>query len=188
MRLFVRCVLLSLIALPALAEDGKKPAPPTADWVLQRARMYDLEYRADMLRPRRLDSPLRELNISDNEVREIQDVAGKYALNSMLNISPVIAGCPCEEGPLCTDQVYVVATTPEKTVGLQLSRIRNSWTVGLVQKWWLRYDEFKTRAPSMDYRAFFDAKNQLLLEFPVCALKDASKDGATTAQSRDTKK
>src|ERR1043165_9489862 len=138
-------LLLSIVALPAMAEGPQKVSRPLPDWMVERLRMQKIEDHANDLRPRRRDTPLRELNITDNEVREIQDIAGKYAMQTMLNISPVVHGCPCEEGPLCTDQVYVVATLPEKTVGLQLSRVRNAWVLGTVQQWWLRYDALRAK-------------------------------------------
>src|SRR5213083_2970792 len=118
MRSFAACFLFSLLALSALAGDPR-PVQTMSERALEQARMYSLEYRADLLRPHRRDTPLRELNLTDNEVREIQGVAAKVGMSTMLNISPVVTGCACEEGPLCTDQVYVVANLPEKTVGLQ---------------------------------------------------------------------
>src|ERR1041384_5277939 len=93
--------------------------------------------RAFELRPVRRDTPLRYLNLSDEEVREVQRVSAKYLPRDTVNISPVVTGCPCEEGPDCTEQVYVLASKESGTRGLQLSRVRNRWTVGVVQQWWL---------------------------------------------------
>ena len=100
---------------------------PIRSQMLKRMRIVD---RADELRPRRRDEPLRYLNISDNEVREIQLMAEKYLPKVLLNISPVVTGCPCEEGPQCTDQVYIVAESGQSSRGLQMSRVRNAWVVG----------------------------------------------------------
>lgn len=173
MRWFAPSVVLVVAASFAVAEEPRKaPAPSVPDWLAQRRLMEDIESRAFELRPHRRDTPMRELNITDNEVREIQEVAAKYAMHSMLNISPVIAGCACEEGPLCTDQVYVVAELPEKTVGLELSRVRNAWVVGAVQKWWIQYAELRAKFSTMEFRAYESARYQLLLEFPRCALKE----------------
>src|SRR5689334_23330213 len=58
--------------------------------------------RARDLFPRRRDTPLRYLNITDNEVREIQRLAAGVQINEIMNISPVVTGCACEEGPDCT--------------------------------------------------------------------------------------
>jgi len=188
---FAVCVLLSLLAFPALADDAKTSQAALPEWLAQARRMRAIEDHANDLKPARRDNPLRELNITDNEVREIQDVASRHAMNTMLNISPVVTGCPCEEGPLCTDQVFVVATLPDKTVSLQLSRIRNAWVVGAVQKWWFRYAELRKRGEAGGFKSFDayeSAKNQLLLEFPMCALNDSKEPRATTAQSRETAK
>jgi hypothetical protein len=181
-----RCLLLSLVTLPALPDDARKSVPPMSGPAAEMLRVEQIERRAFELQPRRVDTPMREINLSDGEVREIEALAGKYALNSMLNISPVIAGCACEEGPLCTDQLYVVATTPHETVGLQLSRVRNAWIVGPVQQWWLQFDKLRARKATMDWPRYADAKNRMLLEFPMCALKENTPRDATTAQARDT--
>ena len=187
---FARCMLLSCLALPALAA-GPSRARDRNEWEIQRARMDDILSRARLLRPHRRDTPLREINISDEEIREIEVIAGRYGMNTMLNISPVIAGCPCEEGPLCTDQVYIVSTTPQGTHGLQLSRVRSAWVVGAVQRWWMRYEVLQTRYAAMDYRTwekFESDRAQLLLEFPQCALKDDKNRSADIAQSRGATK
>ena len=181
-----RCLLMSLMALPAFSDEPRKATPVRTEQAAQSQRMLEIERRAFELRPQRVDTPMRELNLSDGEIREIQVIAGKFALSSMLNISPVIAGCACEEGPLCTDQVYVVATTPAETLGLQLSRVRNAWTVGPVQQWWLQFDKLRARMPTMDYRDYVELKNRMLLEFPMCALKEGAQPAATTAQSSKT--
>lgn len=189
MRSFVLCALLMFAAVQVFAEEPRVTRQSWSEWLSEGRRMQRIEDRAFELRPHRRDTPLREVNISDNEVREVQDIASQYAMNTMLNISPVVAGCPCEEGPLCTDQVYVIATLPEKTVGLQLSRVRNAWVVGAVQKWWLRYDVLlKEGATAKDYEEFRQKRNRMLLEFPACALKEGESDVATTAQSGDIKK
>ena len=128
----------------------------------------DPRYRALQLKPRRRDEPLRYLNISDFEVREIQEVAEKYLPKVLLNISPVVTGCPCEEGPQCTDQVYIVAQTSQDSRGLQLSHVRNSWVVGTVQQWYLKHEELQARKSKMNYLDAMRAESELLREFPVC--------------------
>jgi len=128
----------------------------------------DPRYRAHLLAPKRRDEPLRYLNISDYEVRELQLVAEKYLPKALLNISPVVTGCPCEEGPQCTDQVYIVAETAQSSRGLQLSRVRNAWVVGTVQQWFLRYDELRSRQGQMDFQKYMRAESELYREFPMC--------------------
>ena len=129
-------------------------------------------------RPRRLDVPLRTENISDEEVREIQAATVKIYPGAIANISGVTEGCPCEEGPLCTSQVWVVAYRDSQYDGLMLSRVGGVWTVGLIQRWWLKYQELRGRfrealssqAPNRRdiYRKLLDEQYQLQETFPVC--------------------
>jgi hypothetical protein len=183
MRLLV-CAITALIAMAAVAQQAAAPKylppRPSSD---EYRKLRELESRARELEPRRRDTPLRELNLSDNEVREIQGVASRYAMNSMLNSSPVTTGCACEVGPLCTALVYVVATTPDKTVGLQLSRVRNAWIVGPVQTWWFRFAALHRRMAKMDAPDFFQARDSLLHEFPMCVGNDPVPD-TKTAQTK----
>jgi hypothetical protein len=125
-------------------------------------------YRAWLLRPKRRDEPLRYLNISDYEVREIQEVAEKYLPKILLNISPVVTGCPCEEGPQCTDQVYIVAESGQSSRGLQLSHVKNAWVVGTVQQWYFKYEELLAREPKLNYLDLMRAESELFRDFPVC--------------------
>ena len=195
MRPYAPFALALVLAISALADTPKPaqtaqtaqtPRQTPAERQALRVRMSDIRGRASALEPRRRDTPMRELNITDFEVREIQDVASRYLVRSMLNISPVVSGCACEEGPMCTDQVYVIATTPTETKGLQLSRIRNAWIIGPVQKWWFQYYTLKAKRSRMDFFEYEDAENRLLLEFPFCATDD--KKSAATAQTIDEKK
>src|SRR5689334_13746584 len=108
-------------------------------WDEQRERYGRIAKRAHELFPRRRDAPLRDVNISDDEVREVQAIKEKYLPNDYVNISPVVTDCPCEEGPTCTAQVFVVATLNGEERGLQLSRLNEQWQVGVVQQWWLKF-------------------------------------------------
>jgi hypothetical protein len=124
--------------------------------------------RAEEIRPARRDTPMRELNISDNEVREIQVVAEQFLPRALVNISTVVSDCPCEEGPQCTDQVFILANRSATTLGLQMSRVKNAWTVGAVQRWWLEYEALQKREPDMEWREYEDALTQLAKKFPQC--------------------
>jgi len=140
-------------------------------WDQQRKRYDRIWQRARELSPGRRDTPLRELNISDGEVREVQSIAAHYLPRALVNISPVVAGCPCEEGLACTAQVYVLATAKGQTSGLQLSRTKQHWDVGVVQKWWLKRNAVerpKTGNDFLDYYLAQKAHNDLLEEFPMC--------------------
>jgi hypothetical protein len=124
--------------------------------------------RAYELRPKRRDEPMRYINISDNEMREIQLVAAQYMPRALVNVSPVVTGCPCEEGPSCTDEVFVLANASKTTVGLQLVHIKNVWSVGAVQKWWLKHDSLVARMNQMTDEQYDAAEWELLNEFPAC--------------------
>jgi hypothetical protein len=173
-------ILASLaVAMVAGAQSPARHFDPeqwVADWQFQR----DVLERAEAVRPARRDGPLRYLNISDNEVREIQLEAQKFVPRSLVNISPVVTGCPCEEGPQCTDQVHIVANAGDKAFDMQLSRVRNSWQVSTVQKWWWSYLRLKQREAKMDWREYHDAVTALAAEFPICsAAREPAKSTAS---------
>ena len=86
----------------------------------------------------------------------------------LVNISPVVTGCPCEEGGGCTEQVFIVGDVAGKSTGLQLSRRKNQWDISRAQKWWLEYAALLAREPAMTRRAWLDAKARLLMEMPQC--------------------
>ena len=175
------------LGLVAVASAEDKPTPSRLE--AERKARRDLQDRAFQIRPVRRDEPLRYLNISDYEVREIQLVAEKYLPKVLLNISPVVTGCPCEEGPQCTDQVYIVAESGQSSKGLQLSRVKNAWMVGSVQQWYLRYDELRSRRAKMDYLNFMRAESELFREFPMCVgeLVPAEKTTASVPKAEPKK-
>lgn len=161
-------VMAGLLGPGLVAMAGAEEKSESARLEIQRMANRDLQYRAWQIRPMRRDEPLRYLNISDYEVREIQLVAERYLPKVLLNISPVVTGCPCEEGPQCTDQVYIVAQIGQSSKGLQLSRVKNAWVVGSVQQWYFRYDELRARGPQLDYLNYLRAESELFREFPMC--------------------
>lgn len=130
-------------------------------------------------RPRRLDLPLRADNISDEEVRELQKITAEIYPGAIANIGGVTEGCPCEEGPLCSSQVWIVAYKEGRYDGLMLSNVGDTWMVGLVQRWWFKYDSLQSRiwearsARASDYRDVVkrlrDKQYQLQESFPECA-------------------
>lgn len=137
-------------------------------------RRWHLLDRAREVRPRRRDSPLRYLNVSDDEVREIQTAASEIVGDVLVTISGVVTGCPCEDGPQCADQVWVLAHLPNDTIGLLLSQVRAHWLVGTVQRWWLRYELLEVRmqkATSYEARESVQAaQDKLIDEFPTCGV------------------
>jgi hypothetical protein len=140
---------------------------------MARQQKFDRPYE---LQPRRLDSPvryggvpLRYENITDEEVREIELAARNVVPRALVNISGVTVGCPCEDGPKCSDQVWIVAYTPERSVGLLLSKIDGHWVIGPVQRWWLTYEELQSREREYKpYEAYLQAEEKLADTFPVC--------------------
>ena len=130
-------------------------------------------------RPMRRDGPLRDVNISDMEVREIQAVSSKIYPGAIINISGVTEDCPCENGPTCDSEVWIVAHKNGFNNGLMLSRIEEKWVVGPLQQWWLEYDRLTNRfygkswAPGEDrrqaFRNFQDAQQRHIEAFPRCS-------------------
>ena len=159
------------------AEADKPVQPPSRSAQMEMFRkVFELERRANQLYPRRRDTPLRVLNMTDDEVREVEAIARKHQMPVLMNISPVVTGCPCEEGGSCTEQVYIVSEAGEDAVGLQLSRGKNLWTVGVEQKWWLEYADLLSRQRTMTYREFMEARTLKLLEFPMCQSPDDAEE------------
>jgi len=185
----LQLVPLVAVALTGTAQSQTSPKTPARDdyvqinddlvyWDSQRDRYDDILLRASKVYPERRDAPLRELNISDEEVREVEAIAFKYLPRTTINISPVVTDCPCEEGLACNAQVYVVSTVKDKWRGLQLSRMNAHWQLGVVQEWWLRYQAIRephTGDSFLDYYLKRKARSELLEEFPVCASKVKAK-------------
>jgi tetratricopeptide (TPR) repeat protein len=162
----------------------------------------DRFWRAHLIettRPTRRDGPLREVNLSDEEVREIQAAAHGVVPEALVNISGVVSGCPCEDGAGCSDQVWIVAHRPGLMKGLQLSRMGGHWAVGPVQQWWLEFEDFESRFASamagrMERQKFQEERQRLSEErqklydkFPACA-SDSSSPGTVTGPLSGTAK
>jgi hypothetical protein len=88
---------------------------PTSDVQVDHVLMLK---RVEMIRPQRRDGPIRYLNISDNEVREIQGAASKVVGKVWVYVGGVTHGCPCENGAKCTDQVWVQAEVKGQPFGV----------------------------------------------------------------------
>ena len=134
-------------------------------------RVWAILDRAKEVRPQRRDSPLRYLNVSDNEVREIQEAASEVVGNVLVTIGGVVTGCPCEDGAKCTNQVWVLAHRPNDTIGLLLSKVNEHWQIGTIQRWWLRNEQITVRrqnATSNEARETVERDWQKLVdEFPM---------------------
>lgn len=173
----MKLLLTSLAALSILLPPSQSFAAEQklSAWQLQRQR-FELVLHT---KPRRLDEPLREDNISDNEVREIQAITDREFPGQLVNISGVTAGCPCEDGAGCDSQVWVVAHRDGRSGGLLLSRIDEVWAIGPVQLWWREYERqsrliaevLAARKPDRweQYRMLQERQNKLLENFPLCS-------------------
>lgn len=184
------CAAAVLITLTAAAETPETPI--TLDVVhkliAERQKQLQIEQRAQELYPRRRDTPMRDLNITDGEVREIQRLMKSIDVHEILNISAVVTGCACEEGADCTEQVYVVGKYQGRNVGMQLSRLRNLWTFGRVQRWWLDYSALRAREAVMERTEYEKARGIKLLEFPMCSAAPTPETAIVKANIPDANK
>lgn len=174
----VPLVMAAVLAVTAFAAEAIPPrgTPAYEAW----ARKME---RIDEVQPMRREDPLRYENITDEEVREIQLAARNVVPRALVNISGVTTGCPCEDGPECSDQVWIVAYRPDKSVGLLLSRIEGHWVIGPVQRWWLLYNDLESRRRTFkSFSAYLEAEQKLVDVFPVCTLQVAvpPNDGSVT--------
>jgi hypothetical protein len=126
--------------------------------------------------PRRHDGLLRAVNLNDIEVQEIQAAASQVFPDVVINISGSTVGCPCEDGPKCTGEVWLMASTSSGPKDLKLSKIDNRWSVGPVQQWWLKYNKFEAAYPynqrDFDY---YSAESDLKSDFPECLTDPVSR-------------
>lgn len=130
-KLYLWISAVALIAAVA-ATASEPPLPPE---IAARRAVSEKLMLINQARPHRRDGPLRYENISDEEVREVQSAAAEVLPQAIVNISGVTTGCPCEDGEQCSDQVWIVAYRPDRSVGLMLSKISHHWVIGVVQRW-----------------------------------------------------
>ncbi len=183
---------LLFAALPAATVASLADAPMTrAEYIrtyresMERTRR--IRERAHEIRPRRRDHPLRYENISDREVTEIQIAARGVVPKAIVNISGVVTGCPCEEGVECTDQAWIVATRPGRSVDLQLSRIGGLWTIGPIQQFWLSMADLRAHERQFPSSYEYEVAEQKLWEsFPVCLAPAKPPVAGTTVQNRES--
>ena len=145
-------------------------APGDADpLVAEMERLSRLEAMARNSQPRPRDGPLRYLNISDEEVGEVEAAVWTVVPGTLLHIGPVVTGCSCQEGRACDDQVWVIAEDRPVPKGVQVSRIGGHWTLGPLQRWWLQYEMLQdSRIRASHYAEFADAERRLLASQPTC--------------------
>ena len=122
--------------------------------------------------------PMRRENISDEEVREVQEAALQVYPDFIVVISGVTDGCACEEGRQCSAQVGLALNRDNVTRSLVLSRMDGHWKVGAVQSWWLKFREFERTHPrptNWDALQNWErARQALLKQFPACPVPTAN--------------
>jgi hypothetical protein len=126
----------------------------------------------------RPNGPLRKDNVTDEEVREMQQAALEVYPDSIVSISGVTDGCDCEDGPSCTAQVWLALNREYRTRSLVLSKIDGHWKIGAVQSWQLQYDAHQTSNPGFGRgpkQIAWQQENQRLLDnFPTCPTPSAN--------------
>jgi hypothetical protein len=152
--------MISGVVLAQSADDKRR----AAYWA-KMERLFQIEERAMAVRPFRRENPVRSENISDREVAEIEAATSNVMPGAIVNIGTVVTGCPCEDGATCTDQVWIVAYRPDKTMGFLLSRIGGRWTIGPVQRWWWEYNDLLSRRGN-----HFAEQDKLMERFPACTV------------------
>lgn len=171
MRYLLVFLLGSMLAVAAWGDDaaGEKSAEPR--------KLTPLPRNFWKTRPVRRDTPLREENITDLEIAELEAEMKSLYPGTLVYVSAVTTGCPCEDGPDCTAQVWSVATLGDRSRGVALSRINGSWQVGPLQQWWLQYDSlwaaFRASRKGSDRERIRWVDHQQRLEehkerFPLC--------------------
>jgi hypothetical protein len=175
------CGGLPALAALLLAPGASAQQPRPFDFEEYRRRISitaDVLARARELMPRRRDEPLRDLNISDGEIREIQLLVRDVLPRAIVNIGPVVTGCPCEEGVACTEQVHIQANSETKSMGLLLSRSLDAWRISEVQQWWLRWHSLEAIQHELDYQERDERVWKLVQDFPVCTREAPTAENA----------
>lgn len=150
--------------------DAQAAEQRRAAYVDRLEKRRAIEERIAATRPRRRDAPLRYLNTSDEEAREVKAIVAELLPRSIVNIGPVVTGCPCEEGLQCTDQVWVTLEQRHTSTGLLLSKSGGHWQIGPIQRWWLEMEAIERRSHSLaSYTKYFEAKDRLIDAFPACS-------------------
>jgi hypothetical protein len=141
----------------------------TARW-RKRQREDDLQRRiieSEPTRSYRPNAPLREINISDEEVRQIEAVVRELIPGAIVMISGVAQGCPCEDGPGCSAQVWTAVYSSKRTSSLELSDVNDHWVLGPVQRWFLESAQLE-RSKYPTYAAYTAARGALDDRYPAC--------------------
>jgi hypothetical protein len=156
----ITCFTCSLV----LAQSTTAQHPDNPEWY-RHVRTVD---------PARPPDSLRQENITDEEVREVQQAALAVYPDSIVSISGVTDGCGCEEGSECTAQVWLALYREDRSRSLVLSKVEGHWKVGAVQSWWLRYTAHWSAYPGFGRGpkqiAWAEEEQTLLGSFPACPI------------------
>lgn len=128
--------------------------------------------------PGHSSGPLRQDNITDEEVREVQRAVLEVFPDVIVSISGVTEGCDCEDGSNCAAQVWLALYWENQTRSLVLSKIDGHWKIGAVQSWWLQYSAHQSTNPGFGRgpkQIAWAQENQTLLDsFPTCPVAPAN--------------
>jgi hypothetical protein len=116
----------------------------------------------------RANTPLRKININDEEVRQIQAVVHELIPGAIVLISGVAEGCPCEDGPDCSAQVWTAIDRSAGIRSLELSDINDHWVIGPVQRWYLESAQLE-RSKFPTSAEYYAARTTLNNRYPTCS-------------------
>lgn len=135
----LRRSLLITIALASVIAAGASPKikKPKFERSFPQWRDYLLGIRRYETIPVRREWPFREFGPTAAEVEQMQSAAATAIPKAIIYIGPVVAGCPCENGPKCKAEVWVDGYLPGRIEGILLSQVDGTWTIGTIQNWWL---------------------------------------------------
>lgn len=165
----IRALLLLAVIIPAVALGESSAEQRAAERRALMEKRFALEKRIKATEPKRRNYPLRYKNISDEEAREVKLVVQKILPRAIVNIGPVVTGCPCEEGPECTDQVWITVDHGQTSSGFLLSLTAGAWTIGPIQRWWFDREKLEKQRNSLPISDYFAAEGALIDRFPACS-------------------
>lgn len=84
---------------------------------------------------------LRDENITDQEVREIQSLVQSFTYGEINYIGGVLDSCHCTEGPECTATLDIAVVSDLGTKQYELSLQSKKWELGKTQRWLLEYEK-----------------------------------------------
>jgi hypothetical protein len=163
----------SALASVAFAQEAGRPTEQQLGEIesVRTQALWKLEKHNSAVNSRhRLKNVLRFENISDEEVRELVQLTRKLAPGAIVNVSGVTRGCPCEDGPACTDSVAVVAVFEGKSpTRLPFRRVRDHWVLAADTQWYWDLKQMLARRHEFPSTAAYgEAWDTLLERFPYC--------------------